>query len=322
MKFLKVLILGVVIISPIAIKGYSIDINWDKVIELHNYNLDNEEHINLFTLCSLEVNPGDSPYSAQYELNKWFPSELDGNLFIVLDNPVRGNFIYRLSHDYTGNIIMEGLDGQNYRFTELFSEMATGGKIDVYYAPDYLIPESLESQGFQGQGYMVPPALLGDTATVNFGAENFNAPVIPPDHPLAKWDINYYKMFCSDCPHRNTNFGWELPILVDIGRLYGLSDDEIKLLIAIRVWENGSEGNEFGVKKARGTNLVEQTHWAAGSIRNAGGNLLVLAPKWAPTVGVPASEAAENASWLPGVSSIWAYLKNYTLEDLLSYLNN
>lgn len=317
MKFLKVFII-IIIFSFYTYSGFSLEFNWDKVTELYNYNIEGGERFNVFTLCYIIPGQNDTGYTAQYELNRWFPPELDGNIFIIFDSPFRDNSIYRLSHDNSGNILMQGLNGESYRFIDVFSEMVSRRKrIQLYYAPDYLIPDFLKFSGFEDQGLMVSPVFLSPPL-INFNGEDFNVPPIPPDHPLAKWD-KHYNTYSN--PPRVTDFGWELPIIVDIGRLYGLSDDEIKLMIAIRVWENGEQGYEFGVKKARGTNLVEQAHYAAGSIKRANGNIYALASRWAPTVGVSPSEAAANSAWLPGVIKIWNYLRNYTLEELLSYLD-
>jgi len=286
---------------------------WD-VAQLEQYNIGGVllESFNLFTLY---VNSSDNSAEIYNYIDKWFPENLDGKLLVVFDKVYKGDSVYVLTHGQDNRIVMSGLfSAVSYDFMNEIPAIKQTGKVVVNYAPEYML-DSLDSPR-----YMVPPQFLG--SEINTCC--FLNDVIPPGHPLSKWDKNYNSS-------RNTDFAWELPIIVDIGRLYGLSDEQIKILIAIRIHENGPQGFEFGVKKARDTNLVEQAHWAAGTIRNKARDYLkinspslsfiaYLGTQYAPTdPTVGPTERALNLNWIPGVIAIVKYLEPYSIEDILNY---
>ena len=104
----------------------------------------------------------------------------------------------------------------------------------------------------------------------------------------------------SGTPIRQTAVAQALParevgILVDVGEEYGLSGDELKLLLVIRKIENGGPGVEMGVgsnipgHRARryagqpDLSLRIQARWAAGTIRDRfAGNLESFAKRYCP----------------------------------------
>ncbi|MBM4155683.1 MAG: hypothetical protein FJ221_11745 [Lentisphaerae bacterium] len=104
----------------------------------------------------------------------------------------------------------------------------------------------------------------------------------------------------SGTPIRQTAVARALParevgILVDVGEEYGLSGDELKLLLVIRKIENGGPGVEMGVgSNIRGhrarryagqpdLSLRIQARWAAGTIRDRfTGNLESFAKRYCP----------------------------------------
>jgi hypothetical protein len=61
----------------------------------------------------------------------------------------------------------------------------------------------------------------------------------------------------------------EAAILTAVAHEYGLSDWQTKILLAIRLVENGGPGHEMGVenKRARRAGLYIQALWAAGTIK-------------------------------------------------------
>jgi len=56
------------------------------------------------------------------------------------------------------------------------------------------------------------------------------------------------------------------PVLFRVAKKYGLSKYQTILLLAMRTVSDCGKGYEFGVKEAKGTDLVVQAEWAAESI--------------------------------------------------------
>ena len=87
----------------------------------------------------------------------------------------------------------------------------------------------------------------------------------------------------------------EVEILCEVGREYGLDDERVRLLLAIRKVENGGPGVEMGVASDLprhashrmagdpGRSLRLQARWAAGTIRKRyQGNLESFAKGYCP----------------------------------------
>lgn len=109
----------------------------------------------------------------------------------------------------------------------------------------------------------------------------------------------------------------EFPVIMDACFDNDLSEEECMFLLAVRNAENGPSGNEFGVKRAKKTNLRRQAGEAAASVvknrerydkhlRSGGVPNYTLffahfggpiGNGWAPIKGVPEGEAKMNANW-------------------------
>jgi len=87
----------------------------------------------------------------------------------------------------------------------------------------------------------------------------------------------------------------EAGILLGVGREYGLSEDALRLLLAIRIVENGGPGIEMGVapdypdhpaRRYEGdfhSSLRVQARWAAGTIKkHYTGDLRAFAKRYCP----------------------------------------
>ena len=85
-----------------------------------------------------------------------------------------------------------------------------------------------------------------------------------------------------------------------------------KLLIAIRLAENGAKGRQFGIMDRRAKTFDQQAGWAAATVYkhwlrwNSGDRelpyLVSLRDRYCP-IGVPNDPEGLNANWLPNVVS-------------------
>jgi hypothetical protein len=319
LDYSRVLILGAALF--IATLSYGAKISWPVTSRI-DYN-----RITTFSLYEVKDISSSDSWDVYNHIERWFLDPDDeisnGSLMLRFNTPYRGEHFYTLEYDSSNRIVMNGLDlGSRY---DLLTELRLDhfDRIFITYTPNYI-------RGSWDLSHLTELRL--ETRSTYFDARDFLNRPIPSDHPLAIWDRAYGHSA------RNTDFAAELPLIVDIGSIYRLSREEIKLLIAIRVHENSYVGNEFGVKDALGTNLIEQAHYAAGTIRNKRNNysgpliepgsgfisdsfIAYLGSFYAPTSGeLPREEIEVNRSWVPGVSAIYKTLREYSLSELLSYL--
>ncbi|MDP8216992.1 MAG: hypothetical protein P9L98_06765 [Candidatus Kaelpia imicola] len=308
------IILFLVVISSVFSVSYAENTYWPDGTQYLDYG-----SVKTFSLYEVSDIGSDDVLNVYDHINRWLPdsdSEIfNGYLMLRFDVPYRGEYFYTLKHDANNRIVMNGLDlGVSY---DLLTELNYFDRpIFVTYTPDYL-----------RESWDLSSITELRSAESEFDVREFLDFSIPKSHPLAIWDVAYGNST------RNTDFAPELPFIVGMGVLYGLSENNIKLLIAIRVHENGQTGNEFGVKKAVGTNLLEQAHYASGTVRNKYYDYLRLANPntdfiaylgaiYAPTTyGLPEEERKGNENWIPGVRRIYQYLEPYSLSNLLSYLD-
>lgn len=101
-------------------------------------------------------------------------------------------------------------------------------------------------------------------------------------------------------------------VIQNAAHTYGLSDEQTKLLYAIRLQENGGPGKEFGVLTPQATrfksdpmmSLKTQAAWAAGTIaKHYDGNLQDFAKRYAP-MGAGNDPNGLNANWYKNVKSM------------------
>ena len=101
----------------------------------------------------------------------------------------------------------------------------------------------------------------------------------------------------------------EAEVIEAVGAKYKLTPEQLKLLYAIRLAENGKTGREFGVlapEAMRFANNPElsfptQAAWAAGTIKKRyTGDLQAFAKRWAP-IGVANDPNNLNQNWVKNV---------------------
>jgi hypothetical protein len=103
----------------------------------------------------------------------------------------------------------------------------------------------------------------------------------------------------------------ELQTLLNVKEKYGLNSEQTRLLLAIRLAENGKQGKEFGVLAPQAMryendpdsmkSFYTQAQWAAGTIKKRyDGNLEKFASKWAP-VGASNDPDNLNKNWAKNV---------------------
>ena len=308
------IVLFLVVISFVFSLAYAEDISWP-VTQYLDYG-----SVKTFSLYEVDDIDNSDAWDVYNYVERFFldpDSEIsNGFLMLRFDVPYKDEHFYTLEYDSNDRIIMNGLDlGVSYN---LLTELNYLDSLSVTYTPDYI----RDSWGLSS-----PTELR--LAETEFDVRDFLDFSIPRSHPLAAWDIAYDNRVEGEEGKRNTDFAPELPLIVDIGSIYGLSENDIKLLIAIRVHENSHVGNEFGVKRAVDTNLIEQAQYAAGTIRNKRYDhnpnvdfIAYLGASYAPTThDVPKDERERNENWIPGVRRIYEFLEPYSLNDLLDYLH-
>lgn len=96
----------------------------------------------------------------------------------------------------------------------------------------------------------------------------------------------------------------ESAVILGVGSDYGLEGESLKLLLVIRVIENGGRGIEFGVVNPAARRYASdcdsrrslrlQAKWCSGSIRKRfTGNLAAFRDRWCPPSG-----NGYNGNWL------------------------
>jgi len=113
------------------------------------------------------------------------------------------------------------------------------------------------------------------------------------------------------------NWQAELPTIQKAGERNGCVKDDLCLLVAIRIQENGEKGTEFGVlhPKAKGKGLDVQAGWAAATIMKhhkrydsdkvTDGFIYSLADRYCPKADDPEG----NANWKKNVPKIYRKVK-------------
>lgn len=105
----------------------------------------------------------------------------------------------------------------------------------------------------------------------------------------------------------------DVAVALQVAREYRLTPFQTRVLLAVRVVENGREGREYGVlhPQAKGRHQVTQARWAAGSIKKrvqSERDLEAFARRWAP-VGAANDPRGLNRHWLGNVRRVLGQLE-------------